>query len=126
MATSSSTIVFDNTGKKIIDFYGYYDGYPSDYGLELAEFLLSFEEITNGIKLKENRKVANGMFCLAAQLVANFKKGVGEFYLYPPENKMLADYSYQVYQTKVVVNHSDRILFSGSWENFYEFCLGDE
>ena len=81
MGTRSLTFVYDEYGRKIINMYRQYDGYPSGHGKDLAEFL---EPITmvNGIGVTE-AVIANGPGCLAAQLVAHFKDGPGGIYLEP-------------------------------------------
>ena len=84
MGTRSLTYVYSGDSA-VVCMYRQYDGYPSGHGSELAEFLNSFDAITNGIEMGERRKTANGMGCLAAQMVANFKGDVGEFYLYPAD-----------------------------------------
>lgn len=53
--------------------YRQYDGYPSGHGQELADYLKTFR-ITNGIS-GDPINTANGMACLAAQIVAHFKGG---------------------------------------------------
>lgn len=81
MGTRSLTFVYDEDGKKIVNMYRQYDGYPSGHGKDLAEFL---EPITmvNGIGTIK-AAIANGPGCLAAQLVAHFKDGPGGIYLAP-------------------------------------------
>ncbi len=66
--------------KSIINMYRQYDGYLSGHGSELAEFLMPFT-IVNGIAYNEERKIANGTGCLAAQTVAHFKNEAGGIYL---------------------------------------------
>jgi len=81
MGTRSLTVFLDDwNGEEIVVMYKQFDGYPEGYGLDLANYLKDFN-IVNGISLAETRKIANGMGCLAAQVVANFKDGPGEFYL---------------------------------------------
>ena len=117
MGTRSLTYVIDdNKRTKIINMYRQFDGYPSGHGAELAEFLNSFQEITNGFGFNETRKIANGMGCLAAQLVANFKKEHGGFYLYPTKCDDCG---------QVVVKSGwgeKETLFKGTWKEFEEFC----
>ena len=81
MGTRSLTFVYDGE-KPIVNMYRQFDGYPSGHGLELAEFLTSFDEVVNGLPVGDNRRLANGMGCLAAQLVAKFKVGCGGIYLH--------------------------------------------
>ena len=126
MGTRCLTIVYDH-GKPIVNLYRQYDGYPSGHGAELAEFLGQFVAITNGIAMNETRKVANGMGCLAAQLVHNFKGSVGGeestamkgrspnlaggFYIHSVEDKECGqDYEYHVYEKdgEICVQVKDR------------------
>lgn len=77
----------EKTGKtkqtKIVTMYRQYDGYPEGHGMDLAEFLTQ-GEVVNGIPVGgDNPKLFfNGMGCLAAQVVANFKEGAGGIYLH--------------------------------------------
>jgi len=124
MGTRSLTYVYeDNT--PLMCMYRQFDGYPAGHGLELANFLTSFDAIVNGYSTQEDRKVANGMGCLAAQLVANFKVAVGNFYIYPIDcGDCGQEYEYHVYQDKLVLK-DDRgnELFNGTWPEFKDFCL---
>ena len=116
MGTRSLTYVYE--GKKedwvlpFVCMYRQFDGYPTGHGAELAEFLNS-------------GKIANGMNCLAAQLVANFKKDSGGIYLYPPRLKQdcWQEYEYHVWEDTVRVTDTEEILFEGNWEEFEAFCF---
>jgi hypothetical protein len=116
MGTRSLTYVYE--GKKedwvlpFVCMYRQFDGYPSGHGAELAEFLNS-------------GKIANGMNCLAAQLVVNFKKDSGGIYLYPPRLKQdcWQEYEYHVWEDTVRVTDTEEILFEGNWEEFEAFCF---
>ena len=72
--------------QEIAVLYRQMDGYPSGHGAELADFLKPYE-IVNGFGFtkegEEPPKVFNGPDCMAASIVAHFKDGVGNFYLYP-------------------------------------------
>jgi hypothetical protein len=98
MGTRSLTFVYDDE-TPIINMYRQYDGYPTGHGASLAEFLAPIV-LVNGIPWGDQRKLANGMGCLAAQLVSNFKgSDVGQFYLYPVTRRECGqDYEYHVYQ----------------------------
>jgi len=141
MGTRSLTIVYDH-GKPIVNLYRQYDGYPSGHGVELAEFLRQFAAITNGIAMGETRKTANGMGCLAAQLVAHFKQSVGGFYIHSVEDTDCGqDYEYHVYEKdgNICVQVKDRgcnmfgltlsdkneCLFDGPVAKFDSFCFED-
>lgn len=119
MGTRALTFVYDE-GKPVACLYRQFDGYMSGHGRDLAKFLSSFQAITNGIAAGEKRKTANGMGCLAAQMIANFKTEVGGFYLYPTNTKDAGqDYTYHVYEDMVEVRgYSGNLVFRGSWDEF--------
>lgn len=93
MGTRSLTTVRDIDGNKIFTMYRQYDGYPKGHGADLKELLEGYE-IVNGIKERRD-EVANGMDCLAAQLISRLKMGgpgvdfgdliIGGIYLRKPE-----------------------------------------
>lgn len=126
MGTRSLTYVFDNE-TPVVCMYRQFDGYPTGHGSELAAFLDGFE-VVNGFNEKKP-KLANGMGCLAAQMIAFFKVGVGGFYLEPVElgQDVCQDYEYHVYRDKVKILDGDQSeLFSGSWQEFYDHCTVKE
>jgi len=121
MGTRSLTFVYDGA-KPIINMYRQFDGYPKGHGSELSEFLMS-GEIVNGFFSNDNAKQFNGMGCLAAQMIAYFKKSVGGFYIYPVDtNDYSQDYEYHVYEDKVVIQNPGEVIFSGTWNEFRDFC----
>jgi hypothetical protein len=120
MGTRSLTFVYEEN-KPIVNMYRQFDGYPSGHGQELANFLLS-GELVNGFS-DENAKAFNGMGCLAAQMIVNFKKSVGGFYIYPIEsNSCWQEYEYHIYEDTVVIKNPDEVIFNGTWKKFYDFC----
>lgn len=122
MGTRSLTFVYEDK-QRLLCMYRQFDGYPAGHGRELAEFLASFDAVVNGIRLGETRKIANGMGCLGAQLVANFKVEAGGFYLYPTSTKDAGqEYEYHIYADKIVVKDSTNKVFEGSWVQFAAFC----
>ena len=82
MGTRSLTVVKDED-MEILTMYRQMDGYPSCHGQAVADFL-SGKQMTNGLPLGETEHLFNGMGCLAASLVAHFKKGAGGIYIEPP------------------------------------------
>ena len=127
MGTRSLTYVYDDHKTPVVCMYRQFDGYPSGHGAELAEFLNGFE-IVNGFAAVKP-KLANGMGCLAAQMIAFFKVGVGGFYLEPVEiaQDCGQDYEYHIYRDSITILDSDRSeIFTGSWEEFYNFCVEKE
>lgn len=109
MSTHSKTVILDDYGYPLIAFYRQSDGGFDGHGKELQEFL-SGMTIVNGITDLNAKKQANGMDCLAAQIIAHFKKGIGEIYItadtYPNQ-----EYHYSVKRTK---NKSKVILTGGN------------
>jgi hypothetical protein len=125
MSTRSITIVYNSNKQPIVCMYRQCDGYPSGHGLNLANFLTPLS-ITNGIA--QNAKMgesANGMGCLAAQMVAHFKKEVGEIYLHPttPDVDYGQEYEYHVYNETVTMKGYQN--FNGSWSDFKDYCSVD-
>jgi hypothetical protein len=147
MGTRSLTFVYDTYKAKngravhrpIINLYRQYDGYPEGHGAELVEFLKQFT-LTNGLGGKTEARTANGMGCLAGQLVAEFKgSGAGQFYLYPTDAKDCGqDYEYHIYsngptfRVKVVnkgcnlfgltMSDTNEVIFDGILAKAEEFC----
>lgn len=83
MGTRSLTIIKDTEDKEIIIMYRQFDGYIGGHGAELFEFLENLV-VVNGIGNRTPAKAANGMGCLAAQIVEHFKDGIGGIYLHAP------------------------------------------
>lgn len=81
MGTRSLTSI-QSEGKEIALIYRQFDGYPTGMGADIKRVLKNIR-IVNGIT-DRNARVANGMECLAAQLVKGVKDGVGNVYLYSP------------------------------------------
>lgn len=100
MGTRSLTHFINEQGQDIVTMYRQYDGYIEGHGLDLANFLAPFY-MTNGISMGDDRKTANGMGCLAAQVIAEFKDGVGNIYLEPGNTSdAWEEYNYTVYLEK--------------------------
>ena len=137
MGTRCLTFVYDDSStddgsaEAIMCIYRQFDGYPSGHGNELAQFLNS-KTLVNGYG-EQNSIEANGMSCLAAQLVVQLKHGVGGIYIYAPMvgRDHWQDYEYHVYETKVIVKSCAtvydsghyQVIFEGTWQEFAQFCL---
>lgn len=85
MGTRSLTTVYED-GKKLLTMYRQMDGYPTGHGSDLKDFA-EHMVIVNGIRMNDGRKIANGMGCFAAQLVAHFKNEAGGIYIVPANTK---------------------------------------
>jgi hypothetical protein len=124
MGTRSLTFVYDGN-QPLVNMYRQFDGYPSGHGIELAEFLVS-GKMVNGYSSKTEKQF-NGMGCLAAQMIAEFKNSVGGFYIHAvTDTDCWQDYEYHVFENKVVVKNPTEVIFEGTWTNFLEFCSEDE
>lgn len=125
MGTRSLTFVYSDNAR-VMCMYRQFDGYPSGHGRDLSKFLGSFDAVVNGMRIGDTRKIANGMGCLAAQLVANFKVEAGHFYLYPTDTDDAGqEYEYHIHENKVIVKDPTEVIFSGTWEEFETFCYVD-
>ena len=131
MGTRSLTFVYEKYGDKqlpIINMYRQFDGYPSGHGAELAEFLNGFR-IVNGYS-GDPVKTANGMGCLSAQLVANFKKDIGQFYLHPTDARDCGqEYEYHITRSEngnlnvsIFDIYREENIFDGSVAELVDFC----
>jgi hypothetical protein len=127
MGTRSLTYVYDNDDAAVVCMYRQFDGYVSGHGRDVIDFLQQFTMV-NGIRVGETRKVANGMGCLAAQLIAHFKVGAGGFYLYPTAQNQDCgqEYEYHIFQDKIVVKDPDNVMFEGTWNEFEEYVINVE
>lgn len=128
MGTRSLTYIYDGRSK-VLCMYRQYDGYPTGHGAKLAAFLKPYT-IVNGLGSRDSAKVANGMGCLAAQMVAEFKTGAGNIYLMPTSRKLDAwqEYEYHIRNKSVTVfdlygegDTPKREIFKGSWIEFYNW-----
>lgn len=136
MGTRSLTYVYDTckddngqeTYNPVVCMYRQYDGYPSGHGAELAEFLLPFK-VVNGISGEVKiGQFANGMGCIAAQMISAFKKEVGGIYLHQPilGRDDWQEYEYHVFENRVVIYSGaygdEDVIFEGDYQQFFNFC----
>ena len=126
MGTRSLTYVYEGE-TPIICMYRQYDGYPEGHGQELANFL---NELAIGEGISGSPELftyANGMGCLAAQMIVNFKKSPGGFYIFAIDSHRdcLQEYEYHVYEKKIIVKNPDEVIFEGSYEEFMSFCYDE-
>jgi hypothetical protein len=129
MGTRCLTFVYEKYGeveKPVVNMYRQFDGYPEGHGAELSEFLNS--DLS-----------ANGMGCLAAQMVAHFKESPGGFYIHPTDvTECGQDYEYHIYGNDkgfyidvyncgcnffgVSSDEEPDLIFRGNLKEFTEFC----
>ena len=123
MGTRSLTYIkeeYEDNDNTIICMYRQYDGYLIGHGIELAEFLQDFT-VVNGYNTLTPARSANGMSCLAAQLVAHFKDGIGNIYLYPPNTSDVGEefiYTISLTDDEIYIEVKDvwsnKIVFIGT------------
>jgi hypothetical protein len=131
MGTRSLTYVFNDAKEPIVCMYRQFDGYPSGHGSELADFLNS-GEVVNGLPMNANKRLFNGMSCLAAQMVDEFKEESGGIYLHAPilGRDDWQEYEYHVSDNRVIVYSGTfsegNVIFDGCWNKFADFCSAEE
>jgi len=87
MSTRALTIIQDKKGSDVAVLYRQMDGYPSEHGRELVEFLKGKTIIEGFTTSDTGGDKFNGIHCLAASIVAHFKKEIGMFYLHPANTR---------------------------------------
>lgn len=126
MGTRALIKIRDESTSVVACLYSQWDGYPSGLGVELSAFLNGIK-LVNGFTGQESGPVANGLGCLAAQMVVHFKKQVGSYYLVDSKQDHGQEYVYDVYGDKVkVTNYAGEIIYSGPWNLFSDFCYGSD
>ena len=122
MSTRSLTFVHTGNLKSpvLICMYRQSDGYFDGHGQELKTFLETIT-IVNGIGLIDCDKVANGMGCLAGQLVSHFKSNdVGGIYLYPINTYDCGEeYVYHIYLDGDYINDTKNCKLRLTGENLH-------
>ena len=96
MSTSASFTLIDKH-EPVITMYSHWDGNPEGFALKVMDWLSGIK-ITNGLAL-DNTNIANGIECLAAQLIAKFKTEPGNIYLYNSNMQfnLGEEYVYDIY-----------------------------
>ena len=109
--------------------YKHWDGYPEGLGVTLANYLDGYQ-IVNGISHDTQGPIANGIGCLAAQLVSYIKDGPGDISLRIPGDRDWEDYAYYIWikdHEEIMIsifNYEDECIFVGNSESLmkkYEY-----
>ena len=124
MGTRAITIVKDLSGDVVLELYRTSDGYQSCHGEQLRDFLCEIR-LVNGFSSDDFDPIANGMGCLAAQLVAKFKTKAGLFYI-QKSNTDHIDYKYEIYPSgdradsviMIRVESYGTVIFDGPVNNY--------
>ena len=106
MSTRALINIRNDEGVTLVTIHKHWDGYPESPGVgSTLEAFVDLIKIVNGIGSEEN--VANGMECLAAQVIAHLKDGPGDVYIYPPDTKNMSEefiYTIQAVEGRPVVS----------------------
>ena len=97
IAKREEGVSFSEIPKDImVSFYHHWDGYPEGLGVQLASYLDDMK-IVNGLGTNQVN-VANGLGCLAAQIIAELKDGPGNVSIIGPKDKYSwIDYKYYIW-----------------------------
>lgn len=120
-------------GQEICVMYRQMDGYPEGHGKDLALFLCDMV-IVNGLGLNENRKIANGVDCLTAQVIAHFKEGAGGIYIYRGGTRKCGEeyiYTIRTDKEKVIIKCEEvyakkKLVFNGTASDFLVWIEKEE
>ena len=99
MGTRSLTFIKDRESKEqSINIYKQYDGYPEGWGVQLSQYLRDIKVVNGyGMDQEHNTKIVNGVGCLIAKFLTEFKTKTGGIYVYPVKDKDLGqDYEYHI------------------------------
>ena len=109
-----------------VQIYNHYDSYPEGLGVDLAKFMCDFR-VVNGLGSDLPDKIANGMGCLAAQLVVDMKDGPGSVYVESPDSlRSWIDYTYYIWVADnkgiwiSIFDYDDKCIFVGKPEKLIE------
>ena len=108
---------------ELVRIYQQYDGYPSGVGLELAHWLKD-KKIINGFgygKTAENG-YCNGVGCMSAQFIHDFKVGIGGLYIINHDD--IEDYNYKVIITYNITSKYSITLEAYRWSDNTPFFSG--
>lgn len=129
MGTRSATRVWDEAGNLLVIIYGQHDGYPTGVGADIKESV-GGHVVVNGISGNEPRPFANGMGCLAAQLIVDLKTDVGGIYIVPASFEAeWVDFVYDLrceraeiagppVRPRLTVTSGERVIYEGALGDF--------
>lgn len=90
-------VAVQDGNREIVTIYRQFDGYPEGMGADLKR--LANKRLVNGFGPDDTMETtANGMGCLAAQVVAGLKGKIGNVYILAPETRNAGEeYVYTLY-----------------------------
>lgn len=99
--STRATVTFSENGVNLVKLYNHWDGYPTGLGNDIAEWLNDMR-IGNGIGAGDNTYFANGVGCLVAQFIRDFKAEPGGLYVIP------IDADCEEYNYYINIDYDDR------------------
>ena len=97
MGTKATITINDEGGKPLLRLYKQFDGYIAGGLGETLIDLLKDRVIVNGYTMEdEKNQNFNGMSCLAAQIVADLKEGIGGIYIQPLDDCYEGSFDYTI------------------------------
>jgi len=130
MGTRSTTTILDEKGNRLLCIYQQYDGYIQGGVGEKLIRLLEDRVVVNGYTMEDKeRRNFNGMSCLAAEVVAHFKDGIGGAYIQSLDEGYVGSYDYTIscvgdgkdsepQRLKIKMNCYGEDLFDGLIDDF--------
>lgn len=113
-----------NQDEVLVSVYQQFDGDIGGVGHELAEWL-SKKKVINGIQDQEMEQgYANGMGCLAAQFIKEFKVRIGGFYIGRIDGKEEYNYQVRLVDKKLIITVDS--IFKGTPQELLDFEESDE
>ena len=99
--STRATITFVDGNQELVKLYNHWDGYIEGLGYDIANWLLK-KRIVNGISMNDTDDIANGVGCLVAQFIRDFKEGAGGLYVEPlNSSNEYIDYNYRIMITPI-------------------------
>lgn len=115
MGTHSTITFIEKWGEHkvpLVKIYQQYDGYFDGVGKELANWLKD-KTVVNGFGVDDtaDKGFCNGVECMAAQFIHDFKKDIGGLYIVPISSDS------EEYNYRVIVDGSRVTLQADAWNN---------
>ncbi|MBK9214673.1 MAG: hypothetical protein IPM59_03615 [Chloracidobacterium sp.] len=105
MRTRSLTVIQELSGREICGLYRNNNGGLTEHGAELKAFLDGFR-VVNGVGVVSREKVAFGMGCLTAQVIAHFTRELGSAPLNTGQGRKPTPFRLARHQTR---SHADNL-----------------
>jgi len=130
MGTRSTTNILDENGNRLLCIYQQFDGYIEGGVGEKLIRLLEDRVVVNGYTMEDKeRRNFNGMSCLAADVVAHFKDGIGGAYIQALDEDYVGSYNYTIscvgdgkdskpQRLKIKMESYGEVLFDGFVEDY--------